>query len=152
MHGDGSLLTAYQLLAVLRRALGWLGMDYQYYGTHSFRIGAATEARAVGYLFHRTCSIKAALERCRVVCSSFRPERRWSVQVRAWVRGLPADCQGFTRDPELISATSTPAPPLVEEESGLSCGGLGGPGFSCLLCDPCRCITIEKDTLLRASK
>ncbi|KAJ1200935.1 hypothetical protein NDU88_004756 [Pleurodeles waltl] len=28
LHEDGSLLTAYQLLAVLRRALGWLGMDY----------------------------------------------------------------------------------------------------------------------------
>ncbi|KAJ1088586.1 hypothetical protein NDU88_001743 [Pleurodeles waltl] len=43
----GSLLTAYQLLVVLRRALGWLGMDNHYYGTHSFRIGAATEARAL---------------------------------------------------------------------------------------------------------
>ncbi|KAJ1192099.1 hypothetical protein NDU88_001411 [Pleurodeles waltl] len=48
MHEDGSLLTVYQLLSVLRRALGWLGMDYRYYGTHSFRIGAATKARSAG--------------------------------------------------------------------------------------------------------
>ncbi|KAJ1084552.1 hypothetical protein NDU88_004699 [Pleurodeles waltl] len=42
---DGSHLLASQFLAVLRMAVGRLGLEPSSYGTHSFRIGAATEAR-----------------------------------------------------------------------------------------------------------
>ncbi|KAJ1124094.1 hypothetical protein NDU88_002556 [Pleurodeles waltl] len=45
---DGTRLLASQLLAVLRMALRRLGLDPSNYGTHSFRIGAATEARNQG--------------------------------------------------------------------------------------------------------
>ncbi|KAJ1179994.1 hypothetical protein NDU88_005222 [Pleurodeles waltl] len=35
-------------MVVLRRSLILLGLDPRCYGTHSFRIGAATEAKALG--------------------------------------------------------------------------------------------------------
>ena len=43
-HQDWSRVTAYQLLMVLRKALREVGEEAGSYGTHSFRIGAATEA------------------------------------------------------------------------------------------------------------
>ncbi|KAJ1088395.1 hypothetical protein NDU88_001552 [Pleurodeles waltl] len=48
IHQDGSLLKAHQVLVVLKRALGLLGLDSRHYGTHSFRIGAVTEAKRLG--------------------------------------------------------------------------------------------------------
>ncbi|KAJ1209143.1 hypothetical protein NDU88_004521 [Pleurodeles waltl] len=45
VHEDGSHLSAPQFLAVLRMSVQRLGLDPSSYGTHSFRIGAATEAR-----------------------------------------------------------------------------------------------------------
>ena len=42
-------MTAFQLLSVLRKALGVLGVDAGSYGTHSFRIGAASEANDRGW-------------------------------------------------------------------------------------------------------
>ena len=42
-------MTAYQLLAVLRKALSHLGENPEAFGTHSFRIGAASEAKARGW-------------------------------------------------------------------------------------------------------
>ena len=48
-HEDGSKVSAYQLLMVLRKALRELGIDAEGYGTHSFRIGAATEVEQKGW-------------------------------------------------------------------------------------------------------
>ena len=48
-HSDGSRVSAYQLLAVLRKTLRNLGEEGESYGTHSFRIGAATEANDRGW-------------------------------------------------------------------------------------------------------
>ncbi|XP_078502881.1 integrase/recombinase xerD homolog [Lissotriton helveticus] len=48
-HVDGSRVTEYQLRMVLRKALRFLGLDETQYGTHSFRIGAATEAHNRGW-------------------------------------------------------------------------------------------------------
>ncbi|KAJ1125354.1 hypothetical protein NDU88_003786 [Pleurodeles waltl] len=45
---DGSKLLASQFLAVLRLAIKRVGLEPSSYGTHSFRIGAATEARRQG--------------------------------------------------------------------------------------------------------
>lgn len=47
-HIDGSSLTRYQFSAVLKKALGVIGGDYSRYQSHSFRIGAATTAAAMG--------------------------------------------------------------------------------------------------------
>ncbi|XP_077196898.1 integrase/recombinase xerD homolog [Paroedura picta] len=44
VHRDGSYLSRYQLAAVLKRCLRGAGLRPEWYGTHSFRIGAATQA------------------------------------------------------------------------------------------------------------
>ncbi|XP_077106734.1 uncharacterized protein LOC143764733 isoform X1 [Ranitomeya variabilis] len=48
MHENGLPLVSGQFLAILRRALSFLGMPATEFGTHSFRIGAATEASRAG--------------------------------------------------------------------------------------------------------
>nr|XP_033777442.1 uncharacterized protein LOC117348910 isoform X1 [Geotrypetes seraphini] len=48
VHENGSPLTRYQFQAVLRLTLGRCGEDPSSYGTHSFRIGAATSASIAG--------------------------------------------------------------------------------------------------------
>ena len=48
-HKEGSPVKPSQLLAVLRKALARVGEDPGSFGTHSFRIGAATEADARGW-------------------------------------------------------------------------------------------------------
>lgn len=48
LHADGSPLTRFQFGAVLKRCLRQLGLPCEEYGTHSFRIGAATCAAARG--------------------------------------------------------------------------------------------------------
>nr|XP_033815966.1 uncharacterized protein LOC117367477 isoform X1 [Geotrypetes seraphini] len=48
VHANGSPLTRYQYQAVLRMALRFCGEDPSAYGTHSFRIGAATSASIAG--------------------------------------------------------------------------------------------------------
>lgn len=47
-HFDHSALSRYQFAAVLRKALVFIGLDVGKYKTHSFRIGAATEAARNG--------------------------------------------------------------------------------------------------------
>ncbi|XP_044158602.1 uncharacterized protein LOC122944427 isoform X1 [Bufo gargarizans] len=47
-HADGSPLTKFQFASVLRKCLAQLGFDPGEFGTHSFRIGAATEAARAG--------------------------------------------------------------------------------------------------------
>lgn len=49
IHENGSRVTEAQLRGVLRKALQRLGIDGKEYGTHSFRIGAATEATNRGW-------------------------------------------------------------------------------------------------------
>lgn len=48
LHMDGSPLTRFQFGAVFQRCLQRLGCNCKEYGTHSFRIGAATSAAARG--------------------------------------------------------------------------------------------------------
>ncbi|XP_069092659.1 integrase/recombinase xerD homolog [Pleurodeles waltl] len=48
-HAEGFRVTASQLLGVLRRGLSRLGLDASRFGTHSFRIGVATEAGNKGW-------------------------------------------------------------------------------------------------------
>lgn len=48
VHQDGSALSRYQFLAVFRRCLRGLGLEDKEFCTHSFRIGAATEAARWG--------------------------------------------------------------------------------------------------------
>ena len=48
VHADGSPLTRSQLIQKVRRALRRLGLEVHNYSGHSFRIGAATTAAAVG--------------------------------------------------------------------------------------------------------
>ncbi|KAM9321155.1 integrase/recombinase xerD homolog [Gastrophryne carolinensis] len=48
VHEDGSFLSRFQFLAVFRKCLKELGLASGDYGTHSFRIGAATEAARLG--------------------------------------------------------------------------------------------------------
>ncbi|KAJ1164183.1 hypothetical protein NDU88_004628 [Pleurodeles waltl] len=48
VHQDGAHLKSRQLLSVLKSAIKDLGMDPQFYGTHSFKNGAATEAKQLG--------------------------------------------------------------------------------------------------------
>lgn len=47
-HADGTPLTRYQFGAVLRKVLAFTGLKAAEYGTHSFRIGAATSAAIRG--------------------------------------------------------------------------------------------------------
>lgn len=48
-HSDGSLLTKYHFWAITERALEALGLKGMRFATHSFRIGAASMAAAMGY-------------------------------------------------------------------------------------------------------
>lgn len=48
-HLDGAPLTRYQFSAILKRCLSRLGLQYDRYTSHSFRIGAATAAAVAGY-------------------------------------------------------------------------------------------------------
>lgn len=48
VHEDGSVLTRFQFSAVFKRGLAAVGECPGEYGTHSFRIGAATEAARAG--------------------------------------------------------------------------------------------------------
>ncbi|XP_054855857.1 integrase/recombinase xerD homolog [Eublepharis macularius] len=48
IHGDLSPLTRYQFASLLRACLGSAGFPPSEFGTHSFRIGAATEAANLG--------------------------------------------------------------------------------------------------------
>ena len=48
-HFDGRPLTRYQFSAVLKKCLSGLGLQYDRYTSHSFRIGAATAAAVAGY-------------------------------------------------------------------------------------------------------
>lgn len=48
VHEDGSPLTKYQFTALFKRSLEVAGVSSKEYGTHSFRIGAATEAARAG--------------------------------------------------------------------------------------------------------
>ncbi|XP_063770888.1 uncharacterized protein LOC134927143 [Pseudophryne corroboree] len=49
VHSDGSPLTRYQFRSVLGRCILYLGLSPADYGTHSFRIGAASAAAAAGW-------------------------------------------------------------------------------------------------------
>lgn len=48
VHQDGSFLSRYQFVAVFRKCLMALGLCASKYSSHSFRIGAATEAARWG--------------------------------------------------------------------------------------------------------
>ncbi|XP_075037457.1 uncharacterized protein LOC142098515 [Mixophyes fleayi] len=48
VHVDGSPLTRYQFSVVFKRTLTAVGVDCKQFGTHSFRIGAATSAAVAG--------------------------------------------------------------------------------------------------------
>lgn len=48
VHADGSPVTRFQFQLVLKKCLGHAGVSPGDYGTHSFRIGAATEASRAG--------------------------------------------------------------------------------------------------------
>lgn len=48
-HADGAPLTHYQFWVVTARALDILGLKGVRFGTHSFRIGAASMAGQMGY-------------------------------------------------------------------------------------------------------
>lgn len=48
VHEDGSPVSRFQFTAVLKRCLAQAGVNPDEYGTHSFRIGAATEAARAG--------------------------------------------------------------------------------------------------------
>ncbi|XP_044136651.1 uncharacterized protein LOC122928152 [Bufo gargarizans] len=47
-HADGSPLTKFQFVSVFKSCLALCGADPKEFGTHSFRIGAATEAARAG--------------------------------------------------------------------------------------------------------
>lgn len=47
-HEDGNHVTRYQFSTIFKRCLTKLGICASEYGTHSFRIGAATEAARAG--------------------------------------------------------------------------------------------------------
>ena len=51
-HANGSPLTKYQFWAVASKALQALGLGECQFGTHSFRIGAASTAAAAGMVRH----------------------------------------------------------------------------------------------------
>ncbi|XP_077324816.1 uncharacterized protein LOC143960278 isoform X1 [Lithobates pipiens] len=48
VHADGSFLSRFQFVAVFRRSLALNGWEESEYASHSFRIGAATEAARCG--------------------------------------------------------------------------------------------------------
>lgn len=48
VHEDGSCLLRFQFVAIFRKCLGAVGLDPKQYGSHSFRIVAATEASRWG--------------------------------------------------------------------------------------------------------
>lgn len=48
-HMDGTPLTRHQFWAVTSKALSFLGLAHFRFGTHSFRIGAASTAASLGY-------------------------------------------------------------------------------------------------------
>ncbi|XP_069057794.1 integrase/recombinase xerD homolog [Pleurodeles waltl] len=48
-HAGGRKVTAAQLLAVLRKGIAGMGLEAERFGTHSFRIGMATEAGEKGW-------------------------------------------------------------------------------------------------------
>ncbi|KAJ1150873.1 hypothetical protein NDU88_003660 [Pleurodeles waltl] len=48
-HRNGDVVSAYQLLVVMRSCLNHIGVDSSHYGTHSFWIGMATEAGRWGW-------------------------------------------------------------------------------------------------------
>lgn len=48
IHEDGSYLSRYQFVQVFRKSLNRIGVDPGAYSSHSFRIGAATEAARWG--------------------------------------------------------------------------------------------------------
>ncbi|XP_067320652.1 uncharacterized protein [Anolis sagrei] len=48
-HQDGKPLTKYQFWTITAKALDMLGLGHLKFGTHSFRIGAATAAAEMGY-------------------------------------------------------------------------------------------------------
>lgn len=48
VHADGSSLSRFQFSSILRTLLWAIGEIPREYGTHSFRIGAATEAALAG--------------------------------------------------------------------------------------------------------
>lgn len=49
IHWDGTPLTKFQFWSVTRRALDRIGLSGCQFGTHSFQIGAASTATAMGY-------------------------------------------------------------------------------------------------------
>ena len=48
MHGDGSFVSRFQFTALFRKCLKKAGLDERLFASHSFRIGAATEAARCG--------------------------------------------------------------------------------------------------------
>lgn len=48
IHQDGTFLSRFQFIAVFRKSMDLLGLQQGEYGSHSFRIGAATEAARLG--------------------------------------------------------------------------------------------------------
>lgn len=44
IHQDGSFLSRFQFIAIFKKCLGILGLEGEKFSSHSFRIGAATEA------------------------------------------------------------------------------------------------------------
>ncbi|XP_041421831.1 uncharacterized protein LOC121394539 [Xenopus laevis] len=48
IHSDGSFLTRFQFVKILKGAVSKLGIPPDHYNTHSFRIGAATQASLMG--------------------------------------------------------------------------------------------------------
>ncbi|OCT85344.1 hypothetical protein XELAEV_18023510mg [Xenopus laevis] len=49
IHADGSFLSTFQYRQVLKKTLGVVGLSPKDYNTHSFRIGAATQAVLFGF-------------------------------------------------------------------------------------------------------
>ena len=47
-HLNSKPLTRYQVSAMLKKAIRFLGLNKNHYNTHSFRIGAATTASVMG--------------------------------------------------------------------------------------------------------
>ncbi|OCT60818.1 hypothetical protein XELAEV_18046840mg [Xenopus laevis] len=48
IHSDGSFMTRFQFVKILKGAVSKLGIPPEHYNTHSFRIGAATQASLMG--------------------------------------------------------------------------------------------------------
>ncbi|KAM4045102.1 uncharacterized protein ACNLHF_008919 isoform 3-T3 [Anomaloglossus baeobatrachus] len=71
-HIDGSPLTRFQFISVLRKCLAVVGVPPGDFGTHSFRIGAATEASRAGLSIGKVKQIGRWKSDC--VNSYVRPE------------------------------------------------------------------------------